>query len=150
MHLLVRDPLAERCALGLLALITALILFKTRVAETDPSWMQSVDGHALMRSAGFYGLFFGAWFCALLLHTLRCPRLVREHGSKDRAMESFVKSQPSTMDQCEYDVQSAYFDQDNASRRIARFAISALMIVAVGNYLASLLFLTEATFPVLY
>lgn len=148
-HLLVRDPLIERSALGLLALITALLLFKARVVADDPQWLRAIDGPGLARAAGAYGIFFAIWFVALLSHAGICPRTIREHGSRDRALESYRKATGHVPDHPEFVAFAEFFDNDNNGRPVFRALIMALLVSSFLAFLASLWLLIRATSPLL-
>lgn len=148
-QLLVRDPLVERCALGLLALITALLLFRARFPVEQIPWIGAIDAHQLARSAGAYGVFFVIWFSSLLTHTMFCPTPIREHGSLYRAMESFRKATDLDGEAREALLYGELLDIENGGRPLARFFITGLLLSSLACFVASLVFLTLAMLPVL-
>lgn len=144
-QLLVRDPLIERSALGLLALITALLLFKSRFVSSDGGWLEALDGRLLASSAGDYGVFFGIWFTALLTNAAFCPRVVREAGNRDRALESYRKATDHATTDPGFIAFERIFDTDNQGRPLVRTFIVLLLVAAFAEFFASLRLLILAT-----
>lgn len=148
-QLMVRDPLVERSALGLLALITALLLFKARVVATDPDLVQFVDGRYLAHSAGTYGIFFGMWFTALLSNSIFCPRMIRESGGRYRALESYNKATGEKPSDPGFKLYEGFFDRDNRKMPTIRAIIVIFASISFLFFFASLYWLTRAVAPFL-
>lgn len=148
-QIMVRDPLVERSALGLLALITALLIFKARVVDTDPELVKFVDGRYLAHSAGTYGIFFGMWFTALLSNSIFCPRMIRESGGRYRALESYNKATGEKPSDLGFRTYENIFDRDNRKMPAIRGFIVFFASISFLFFFASLYLLIRAVAPFL-
>ncbi|MBT9290796.1 hypothetical protein [Prosthecodimorpha staleyi] len=137
-----RDPFIERTALGLLALLSALMALKSKLEVDAAPEIDRIDPSLLLWAARFYGVFFLFWFLSHMVFLLAAPRLVFDYNNKEQYLDASLKIHSSIEKNLteQRDKYIQIWNEEINKSKPGQYLTIVLQSTALLSFLASLIF----------